>query len=198
MNYHSQQNCGEINLIDTRPIKINLSGGGYILIRRPTFEEYFHFESDWATLLMTFLPQFKKVGFLSYEELQEKSLKDKFFRELFQALSILTIQKEFINFIKKWKRLFIFSDKLSLRKVLKKLTVDELIEIFSIFHFIILSVKKNIIQTAERVLGILQTSSIFLQQSSNSVRPRFGVKTHSVSSQSCLNIQNESEKNKQN
>lgn len=173
MDYHSSDEFINIKPIDSKPLRFSFLAGD-IVMKRPTLEQYLKFESDFATLLARFIDVFRGVGFLSYEELEDVTLKGEFKRQLGSAIRNQFFLRYFKGFLKKHRNIFSYPEGVKEGNIEKYLTLSEIEDLFLGCHFIVMSEKKNSQAVLEEMLGtVLSGYSIFSRKSSVGGAPRF-------------------------
>jgi hypothetical protein len=81
------------------------------------------------------------------------------------------------RFARKWKKLIVWPDGINPNNFDRRLTYSQICEVLTLFHWLIVSEKKNTSAVTEEVVTALLGYSISSQQNTDGLRPRYGTPT---------------------
>lgn len=124
------------------------TGRWRIIYHRPSLREYLRYEAEWAGLVGVFLPLFRGVGFLTVEEVEDRTLHARFVRELATAIRDEVFLRSLTRFLRRWTRrgkrgIIEWPRGLSWRNAVDTLTLSQVAEVCAHLHLLVLAEKKN-------------------------------------------------------
>jgi hypothetical protein len=190
MRLHSTDILKTVPGVDASPVALSLSGGGRVVIHRPSLRDYMRYEAEWTGLIGAFLPLFRGVGFLTAEEMLDSSLSSRFVREIMRAVQDKRFLKCLRWFGKRWTRRWSFlravmfrngwtgiiewPEGIDYRNFDQKLTYSQVCEVFTLFHNLVVTEKKNTSEVAAEVAAALKGYSISAPLNGGGLQPRYG------------------------
>jgi hypothetical protein len=168
-----KKNYPEWDVVKATPIRIPFDkneNGKALIFNIPSTEKYFDFEAEYTSILATHFIRFSQTKFLSYDEFSNKTLKEKFFEKLKEALSVKEIKQDFVKIIKK----YFDAENFEMKNLLKESHPLQIAYSITLIHNCIEFVKKKFQDLAGEISPqILDTFSTSLKGTSKKVERKY-------------------------